>query len=71
MQLGQVGAPPTLHLQDTAQIVGIHEHMDKRIGNNQNAIVTSRIRHEKESNNSRYTAVMVDVKESNLTERFA
>ena len=71
LQLSQEGSPPTFHLQDAAQIVGVHEHMDKRIGNNQNAIVTSRIRHEEESNNSCYTAVVIDVKECHLTERFS
>lgn len=71
LELGEVRSPPALHLQHTAQVVGIHEHVDEGVGDHKNAVITSRVGHEEETNNSSNTTVVIHVQEGHLTEGLA
>lgn len=51
--------------------MGVHEHVDEGVGDHKNAVITSGVGHEEETNNSSNTTVVIHVQEGHLTEGLA
>ena len=47
--------------------MSIHQHVNKGIGKDQNAVISTRVGHQEQTNNHCHAAMMVHMEESNLT----
>lgn len=71
LQESEKRSPPALHAKNGAQVVRIHQHVNKRVQQHRNAVISSGVVVKEEGNNDSDAAVVIHVEEGHLAVGFA